>query len=80
MRPLKRYRLLEATRLGRVWLPARTRLEHLQNGMSSEIAYRYWPLRSKPPASLFDPADARGPFLPRMLEALRREKIPLEGK
>jgi hypothetical protein len=80
LRPLKRYRLLEATRLGSTWLPARTRLEHLQNGLSSEITYRYWPLRSTPDPLLFDPSDARGPFLPRMLEALRRERIPVDAK
>jgi hypothetical protein len=80
MRPIKSYRLLEAVRAGGTWLPARTRLDHIQNGMSSEITYRYWPLRSRPPAVLFDPADERGPFLPRMLDALRREKIPLDEK
>lgn len=80
MRPIKSYRLLEAVRVGGAWLPARTRLDHLQNGMSSEITYRYWPLRSRPAALLFDPADQHGPFLPRMLDALRREKIPLDAK
>ena len=29
---------------------------------------------------LFDPADQHGPFLPRMLDALEREKIPLDSK
>ena len=80
MRPLKSYRLLEAVRLEGTWLPARTRLDHFENGMSSEITYRYWALRSRPPAVLFDPADERGPFLPRMLDALRREKIPVDGQ
>jgi hypothetical protein len=75
LKPLKSYHLLEAVRFGRAWLPARTRLEHFQNRMASEIAYRYWPLRSRPQAVLFDPADRHGPFLPRMLDALRREKI-----
>jgi len=80
MRPIKSYRLLEAVRVAGAWLPARTRLDHLQNGMSSEITYRYWPLRARPAALLFDPADPHGPFLPRMLDALRREKIPLDGE
>ncbi|TMQ47659.1 MAG: hypothetical protein E6K72_13785 [Candidatus Eisenbacteria bacterium] len=66
--------------LGGTWLPARTRLDHFENGMSSEITYRYWALRSRPPAVLFDPADECGPFLPRMLDALRREKIPVDGQ
>jgi predicted RND superfamily exporter protein len=80
LRPIKSYRLLEAVRVGGAWLPARTRLDHLQNGMSSEITYRYWPLRAQPAALLFDPADEHGPFLPRMLDALKREKIPLDAK
>jgi hypothetical protein len=80
LRPIKRYRLLQAVRVGGAWLPARTRLDHLQNGMSSEITYRYWPLRARPAALLFDPADQHGPFLPRMLDALKREKIPLDAK
>ncbi len=78
LRPVKRYAVLEATRFGDLWLPKRVKLDQVQLNMSSVIDYRYWRLRKRPPATLFDPAGRLGPFLPRLEAVLRREKIEAE--
>jgi predicted RND superfamily exporter protein len=78
LRPVKRYELLDAIRFGAEWLPKRVRIEQVQIGMTSIVDYRYWRLRAPPPKRLFDPSDAAGPFLPRIMETLRREKIPID--
>jgi len=78
LRLVKRYAVVEATRFADVWLPKRVKLDQVQLNMSSLIDYRYWRLRRRPPPTLFDPAGALGPFLPRLEAVLKREKIEAE--
>lgn len=77
-RPFKVYTAGEPVRLGDAWLPGTARIEDLQSAVVSTIRYRYWPLKTAPPAALYDTEVEDRSLLERLAEALAVEGIEAE--
>lgn len=69
-KPWKVYSAGEPVRIGDSWFPGKARIEDLQGAVVSTVEYRYVPLKTSPPPSLYDTAVDDHLLLDRLTEAL----------
>ena len=77
-RPWKVYSAGEPVRIKGSWFPGKARIEDLQGAVVSTVKYRYIPLESNPPASLYDTDVDDQLLLDRLTDALARLGIVAE--
>jgi hypothetical protein len=68
--PLKSYTLVRDVQIGDRVFPSEVRLEHLAEGLTTEIGYEYWLQDAPPPPALFEPNMEQARFIDRLKDYL----------